>query len=265
MLELDVRRCRRSAMAHSAHPWSVFCALDNIAESTPGELGDFSFVTHVLDGRKSRLSVLPFVGAMWYHRCSVEWLLHHGLIDWGCISHSFTSAGHLPPDAFKDALDRMDAAWDDDAQRKLSVLHMIGLWASDKQESYSVTSSFCEGDAFGQSVRRFEFAGGVVYDVYKSLRRKCNTSTRPIWDQIMAWEHTRVAQLLFAIQALGEPARCISDVKTDAVVVCGFPRHLQEKAGNQEESISSGRRPGVPEQLWGAGCRMFPAPALPRG
>ena len=72
----------------------------------------------------------------------------------------------------------------------------------------------------------------MVYDVYKSLSRKCNASMRPIWDQIMAWEHTRVAQLLFVIQALGVPARCISDVKTDAVVVFGFARNLQEKVRN---------------------------------
>ena len=29
-MELDVVRCRRNAMAYSAHPWSVFCALDSI-------------------------------------------------------------------------------------------------------------------------------------------------------------------------------------------------------------------------------------------
>jgi hypothetical protein len=33
MMELDVKRCRRNALAYSAHEWSVFCCLDNFVPS----------------------------------------------------------------------------------------------------------------------------------------------------------------------------------------------------------------------------------------
>ena len=73
-MELDVVRCRRNAMAYSAHPWSVLCALDSIKQGGPDfglplgcydcvtTLGDFNFVKGVRDKRKSDLAKLPFVG-----------------------------------------------------------------------------------------------------------------------------------------------------------------------------------------------------------
>ena len=48
-------------MAYSAHPWCGFNALDNIVPAAPGVLGDFSFVSRVLDGRRKRFSLLPFL------------------------------------------------------------------------------------------------------------------------------------------------------------------------------------------------------------
>ena len=44
-LELDVRRCRRNALAISAHPFCVFSPLDSILPSKDGILGDYSFVS----------------------------------------------------------------------------------------------------------------------------------------------------------------------------------------------------------------------------
>ena len=98
-------------MFHSAHEWSVFCALDSIIPAEPGKLGDFSFVTHVRDRRRSALSQLPFTGQAWYHRVAVEFLLHHGICDWSCISHIFTSTGRLPATAFQRPLELMEQAW----------------------------------------------------------------------------------------------------------------------------------------------------------
>ena len=82
-------------MFHSAHEWSVFCALDGIHPAEAGKLGDYSFVTRVTDRRRSRLAQLPFTGQAWHHRVAVEFLLHHGICDWSCISHSFTATGRL--------------------------------------------------------------------------------------------------------------------------------------------------------------------------
>ena len=44
LFELDVRRCRWNALAHSAHDFAVFCPYDNIVCAEPGKLCDFSYV-----------------------------------------------------------------------------------------------------------------------------------------------------------------------------------------------------------------------------
>ena len=48
-----------------------------------------------------------------------------------------------------------------------------------------------------------------------------NTSMRPVHDQIMCTEHVRLAQLLFCLQALKVPPRCLKCIKTDCVVLQG--------------------------------------------
>jgi len=65
LFELDVRRCRRNAMAHSAHDFAVFCPYDRIVPAEAGKLCDFSFVK-LPAMRKSKLSQLPYVGPGWY-------------------------------------------------------------------------------------------------------------------------------------------------------------------------------------------------------
>ena len=60
-LELDVRRCRRNALAVAAHPFSVFSPLDSIVPAKEGELGDFSFIS-LKAGRRSSVTLLPYYG-----------------------------------------------------------------------------------------------------------------------------------------------------------------------------------------------------------
>jgi 5-methylcytosine-specific restriction endonuclease McrA len=50
-LELDVRRCRRNALAMSAHHFSVFSPLDSIVPAQEGVLADFSLWKYQLGGR----------------------------------------------------------------------------------------------------------------------------------------------------------------------------------------------------------------------
>ena len=63
-----------------------------------------------------------------------------------------------------------------------------------------------------------------IYDYVFATQVLSNTSMRPIHDHIMATEHVRIAQLLFNLEALKVPQRCIKCIKTDCVVVKGFPR-----------------------------------------
>jgi len=94
--ELDIRRCRRNALAISAHDFSVFSPLDSITPSQEGILGDFSFVT-LNPKNKNVINLLPYNGPGWYHRVAVEHMLHYGQITWQDISHSLSSTGRVPP------------------------------------------------------------------------------------------------------------------------------------------------------------------------
>jgi hypothetical protein len=130
-LELDVRRCRRNALAISAHDFSVFSPLDSVTPSQEGILGDFSFVSLKVKNR-SVVSLLPYTGPGWYHRVAVEHLLHFGQITWADISHSLSSTGRVPPECLAAPLQQMEEAWaGQEDLAKLSVNQMIGLWASD--------------------------------------------------------------------------------------------------------------------------------------
>ena len=157
-------------------------------------------------------------------------MLHHSIITWECITHSFSSSSHLPKDVFREALDRMDAMHQCEKSRKTSINMMVGLWATHSQESWTVKSSSSIEDSFNaESVRHFQWSGGVIHDFYTRSVRQTNGSMRPIHDQIMSIEHTRVATLRFILESLGTPRRCITDVKTDALVLHGFSNSLHHK------------------------------------
>lgn len=221
-LELDVRRCRRNALAISAHHFSVFSPLDSITASQEGTLGDFSFVA--LDPRKKSLAkLLPYTGPGWYHRVAVEHLLHYGQITWQDISHSLSSTGRVPPECLAEPLKQMEEAWGDQEDlAKLSVNQMIGLWASDATQVFHVKTSNDACDGLGAYAKRYvEFKGGHTCDYIFASELLVNTSMRPIHDQIMCTEHTRLAQLLFCLEALKVPPRYLKCIKTDCVVLQG--------------------------------------------
>jgi Cdc6-like AAA superfamily ATPase len=221
-LELDVRRCRRNALAISAHDFSVFSPLDSITPSQEGDLGDFSFVTLKVKN-KGVASLLPYTGPGWYHRVAVEHMLHYGQITWQDISHSLSSTGRVPPQCLAEPLRQMEEAWGGHEDlAKLSVNQMIGLWATDATQVYHVKTSKDPVDGLGAWAKRYvEFEGGYVTDYIFASSLLTNTSMRPIHDQIMCTEHTRLAQLLFCLKALKVPPRCLKCIKTDCVVLQG--------------------------------------------
>ena len=98
-LELDVRRCRRNALKHSAHDFSVFCPLDSVAPAEAGKLADYSWVELQSPkrehSRKPRVHTVPYYGPGWYHRVAVERLLHFAQVTWQDISHSLSSTGSV--------------------------------------------------------------------------------------------------------------------------------------------------------------------------
>ena len=118
----------------------------------------------------------------------------------------------------------MEDAWGEDRlMAKLSVNQCIGLWATDKTHVYSVKTTGQGLDAPGAYCKRIvQYAGGQTVDHVYATRCLTNFSMRPIWDQIMATESVRVAQLIYILGQLRVPQRCIKSVKTDCVVVQGL-------------------------------------------
>ena len=212
-------------MAFSSHVFSVFCPLDSIVPAQEGVLADFSFI-ELKAGRRSALAILPFTGPGWYHRVASEFLLHHGLITWRDIIFSLSATGKLPPKCLSEPLKIMEEAWGDEEHlAKLSVNMMIGLWASDAQCLYHVKTSQDAVDGMGAWAKRMvKFEGGELCDFIFRTKVLGNSSMRPLHDQIMSTEHTRIAQILWRIKALKVPQRCIKDIKTDCVILQGFPQ-----------------------------------------
>ena len=277
LMEIDVRRCRRNALMHCAHGLPIFSALDNITPSIPGTLCDFSYVVE-RDGRASRLSRLPFVGSMWYHRVAVEFGLHMGLLTWDDIKWSFQATGHVDSDLVAEPLRLMIEAWQDPEMSKMSVNSMIGLWAKDELELFKVRTGGPEDDQGACQTRLFEFAPGEkVIDRIYVTRLLGNSSMRPIHDLIMHTEATRVAQMRFIMVSLGIPQRSIKDVKTDAIILKGslklkmealleaskitfaeLPR-LRNRYGEQRQTFLDCRatvagRPGDDEEVFRLSC-----------
>ena len=229
LFELDVRRCRRNALAHSAHPFSIFCPLDRIQEAVPGELGDFNFIA--LPGRRSKDRAIPYVGPGWYHRVAAEFLLHHMRCTWSDIKWTFTSLAHVPPECLEQPLKAMEQAWaEETGLAKLSVNQMIGLWAKDRTTVYSARTSSNPLDAPGYLMKREVQFGDdqQTFDFVYATKALTLHSMRPVHDQVMHTEYVRVAQLLFVIQKLKVPARCVVSVKTDAVILQGFSAHRKK-------------------------------------
>ena len=242
LLELDVRRCRRNALAHSAHDFAVFCPLDNIVPAEPGRLCDFSFV-RLPKSRASALGRLPYLGAGWYHRVAVEFLLAHNICSWEHILWSYHATAHVLARCVEEPLRKMEESWGDEAtHRKLSVNMMVGLWASERDAVYSVKTSSSAADAPGSfCTRAVHYDGGSTIDHVYQTKVLTNWSWRPVHDQIMQTEHTRVAQLLYVLKALKVPPRCVKAVKTDALILQEFAakhkKHLQAIANTTFEDL----------------------------
>jgi hypothetical protein len=46
------------------------------------------------------------------HRVQPEFVLHHGVITWPDISHTFSATAHYPADLLAAPLHEMEAAWE---------------------------------------------------------------------------------------------------------------------------------------------------------
>ncbi len=229
--EIDVRRCRASALRFSSHEFCVLCPLDSLRRSEAGKLADFSFVEPRAPPRSAPLSMLPFVGAGWYHRVAVEFGLHHQKITWDDILWSLSATGRLPADVFAEPLRAMDAAWGDTDMSKLATNALIGLMATDQLVRFHCVTSTHRDDLRAPPAVQTTvvFPGGSTTDWVCQTPILTNATLRPIHDQIMHTEHVRVAQILYVVERLGIPPRCVRYLKTDAVILQDFPKPSKTK------------------------------------
>ena len=114
LCELDVCRCRKNALLNCPYDIPVLSPFDNIVEARPGHIADFNFVRLSRRGRYSALSLLPYVGPMWYHRVAVEFLLHHGICAWQDITWQLHATGKRAPNTLEGPLRTIERAWVDD-------------------------------------------------------------------------------------------------------------------------------------------------------
>ena len=153
-IELDVRRCRRNALAYSAHDFCVFGPFDNIKPSVDGVLCDFTFVD-LKAGKRTTLSLIPYVGPMFYHRISVEFMLSHGICTWFDCKLSLQATSHIPSQVLAKPLLEMEEAWGGHKDlAKFSINGMIGLWSSTQNWTYHVKTSSSASDAEGAFLHR---------------------------------------------------------------------------------------------------------------
>lgn len=228
LCELDVRRCRKNALQHCAYAIPILSPFDNIMPATPGHLADFNFVEISRCGKYSTLSMLPYVGPMWYHRVAVEFMLHHGLAVWPDIKWQLDAASRLPKETLTEPLSTIERAWNDSQLAKHSINSMIGLWASTRTHSYSVITSSEPTDCPSSILTR-HFAYGEdekVIDNIGATRVIDNASYRPLHDMIMHTEATRMAQLKYILSQLQVPPRAIKNVKTDALIFSAPAKRL---------------------------------------
>ncbi|CAE8596110.1 unnamed protein product, partial [Polarella glacialis] len=118
LLELDMRRCRRSAMAYSAHDWAVFNFFDNVKRAVSVELCDFTSQP----GKRSTLSF----------RCYFE-----------------SATSHVPATCLRAPLQIMEDAWGEENRNlaKFLVNSMVGLWSTTETAVYSMATSISACDA----------------------------------------------------------------------------------------------------------------------
>ena len=100
--EIDVRKCRRSALEYNEHPIPIFNPLDEI-QKCDGQLGDYNFVckdvTSWIAARFAR--ELPYTGPRWYWKQATQYMLVNNIITLENITHTLTATSHLPSDFFK--------------------------------------------------------------------------------------------------------------------------------------------------------------------
>jgi hypothetical protein len=243
LLEVDVRRCRRNALLHCAHPIPLFSVFDGVKPRTEFRLADMNWIDAgcpKVRGPGVLLDLLPYSGPRWYPHVAASYLLHTGRVTWDHVLFQLDATAHLPPDALKEPLLALERAWEavKPSLAKLSVNALLGLLSSPRRYSYRLRSSSHVADGRGAALQMVTTYGDrEVTDYIFETRVLTNKSHRPVSDIALFTEQVRVAQALYVLKRLGCPVRGVVSVKTDAVIF-----HAGTKARKAVEAEVGGLR-----------------------
>ena len=74
--EIDVRRCRRSALEQNELPIPMFSPLDKLKPRTKMELGDYNYISKDANWTMVKYTqMLPYTGCRWYWKGARQYLL----------------------------------------------------------------------------------------------------------------------------------------------------------------------------------------------
>ena len=96
--------------------------------------------------------------------------------------------------------------------------------------------------------------GEHTTDYIFATRLVGNSTWRPIWDYIIATEHTRVAQMRWVAERVGVPPRAVRQIKTDCLVLQPAKKLIPKLVAMGRDSTLRPARPGAGAHGRGGGA-----------
>ena len=167
IINIDVKRCRRSCLMEATEHWPVFSVHDEIHEvaSSKRNLSDFNWIDkgNVKTARR-KLKDLPYQGARWYARQAARWLLMRGIINWNDVKLGLDATAHLQPDIFRQPLEQIQETIHHDFRKK-AINALLGIWSIDKRGTHIVTTQFDKYDVLYNGQITTRDAPGGMFDL----------------------------------------------------------------------------------------------------
>ena len=138
-MEIDCRRCRRSALEQNQEPIPICSPLDRPTPAEAGRLSDYMFVSKPVTWTAARYpQQLPYSGPRWYWKNAVKYMLDAQIIRWEHILWHLDASAHLPHDFFKHIWATIEETLAEDLHEgrqlaKDAINSVLGLWSTPQQ------------------------------------------------------------------------------------------------------------------------------------
>jgi hypothetical protein len=176
-----------------------------------------------------------------------------------------TSAPDTPPNYLREALTKIEAAWEDDLLHKTSINSWIGTLAIEADTAYCLRSSGCQADleplGNGECIKiETHYGDGVIFDyVFSTRLERGGASFRPIHDQTLHHEATLLAKALAILAKLKVPPRRIYELKTDSILIDSGVRATAKVQAALAETTFAGLSQILPQGRLDNRCALTPS------